>query len=174
MPVDINGYALSNSGGDLLLGASTSKIIAANYGIKDPTLPAMFGSVTDGSATYKVYPWPINDVVVNNGSSWSVSTFRFTAPVAGIYYTSFAGITGVGTSGSFGGYYALIVNGVNNYFGYRGDLSLWELLHIEMQIKLAAGDTVGWAMNITPAPDSGTTGGAYRSNHNHSTIWLVG
>jgi hypothetical protein len=175
MPIDINGYALSNNAG-LALGASASRILAANYGIKDPTLPGMLGSCTDGSAAYKCYPFPINDVNLNNGSPWSVSTFMFTAPVAGIYYTSYSGIcgNGTGTSPHEAGYHGLIVNGANQYFSYHDDYNTWDLHHIEMMFRLQANDNVRWAMNISPAPDNGGSGGSYRANHNTSTIWLVG
>lgn len=173
MPVNINGYALSNSGGDLALGASSSKIMAANYGIKDPSLPGLFGSATANGA-YKVYPFPINDLTVNNGSPWSTGTNRFTAPVAGIYYTSFSGICGDGSATQTAQYNAIIVNGSNWYFSYRDTIALWELQHIEMLLKLAAGDWISWAINTAPGPTSGYTGGAYQSNHNMSTIWLVG
>jgi hypothetical protein len=173
MPVDINGYALSSDTG-LKFGTTGTKIAAANYGIREPTLPGMLGAVTDGSGTYKVFPWPLNDVNLNNGSPWSTSTFRFTVPVAGIYYTSYSGITGAGGAGSYGGYFGLIVNGGLRYFSYRNSTMLWELHHIEMMLDLAAGDYVQWAMNIAPAPDSSTVGGGYRANHNTSTIWKVG
>jgi hypothetical protein len=173
MPVNINGYTLSEAAG-LTFGTSGTKIVAANYGIRDPMLPGMLGSATDGSATYKVYPYPVNDVNINIGSCWSGSTFRFTAPVAGIYYVSYSGIVGDGTPTQTAGYYAVIVNGANTYWGYKDTVSIWELMHIEILFKLAAGDTVSWAMNASPGPVSGYPGGAYRSNHNTCTIWLVG
>ena len=172
MPIDVNGYALSNSGG-LALGASGSKILAANYGVKVPALPGMMGSATLGG-TYKVYPFPVNDMDLNNGSPWNTSTYRFTAPVAGIYFTSFSGIVGDGTAVSTAQYNAIIVNGANLYFSYRDTISNWELQHIEMMLNLASGDWVSWAMNLAPAPATGSTGGAYQSNHNISSIWLVG
>jgi C1q domain len=171
VPVDINGYALSNAGG-LAFGASNTKVIAANYGISDPALPGMFGSATAGGP-YKVYPFPVNSVNVNIGLYWSTSTYRFTAPVAGIYYTSYGGIVGTGSLPTVGGYFAIIVNGANWYFTFRDSANNWELHHIEMMLKLAAGDTVAWAMNTAPAPDAGASG-AYQVNHNMCTIWLVG
>jgi hypothetical protein len=170
MPVDINGYALSNASG-LKFGASNTKIVAANYGINDPMLPAMLGAATLGGA-YKVYPFPVNDVNLNVGSPWSNSGYRFTCPMTGRYYTSFSGICGSGVS--MGGYFGVIVNGGLWYFSYRDSNALWELVHMEVILNLSAGDYVQWAMNIAPAPDSGTTGGAYQSSHNTSTIWLVG
>jgi len=172
MPININGYNLSNSSG-LSFGASGTKIIAASYGIKDPMLPGMLGSATAGG-TYKVYPFPVNDVNLNVGSPWSTSTYMFTCPVASIYYTSYSGIVGDGTGGAVGGYYALIINGGNWYFSYRDSNNAWELHHIEMMLKLAAGDTIQWAMNKAPGPDSTTVGGAGQGNHNTCTIWLVG
>ena len=68
----------------------------------------------------------------------------------------------------------MCVNGVNNAFSYRDTLTPRELHHIEVMLKLAAGDTVFWAMNVNPAPDSGGGAGAYQGNHNGCTIWLVG
>jgi C1q domain len=173
MPIDINGYNLSNESG-LRLGASNSKIIAANYGISDPLLPGMMGAATDGVATYKVYPFPVNSVSVNNGSPWSTSTYRFTAPVAGIYYTSYSGIVGNGTATQMNGYFSIIVNGGIINYSYKDTISVWELMHVELMVNLAAGDWLSWAMNIAPGADSGNASGGYRSNHNTSAIWLVG
>lgn len=172
MPVNINGYALSNSSG-LSFGASGTKIIAADYGIRDPMLPGMLGSAT-GGGTYGVHPYPVNDVNLNVGSPWSTSTYLFTAPVAGIYYTSYSGIVGDGTGGP-DGYYSVMVNGSTRCYSYRYTNNTWELHHVEVMLKLAAGDTVSWAMNHAPGPTSGSPqGGAYQSNHNTCTIWLVG
>jgi len=172
MPLNLNGYNLSNDAGGLVLGASASRITASSYGIKDPMLPGFLGSATAGG-TYKGYPFTVNDAnALNINGVWNTSSYLFTAPVAGIYYTSYGGI--VGNGASQGGYYALIVNGGNWYFSYRDSNVEWELHHVEMMIKLAAGDNIRWAMNAAPGPDSSTTGGAYRSNHNICTIWLVG
>ena len=174
MPVNINGYPLSNTSGDLVLGASGTKVIAANYGIRDPMLPGMLGSVTDGSGAYKVYPFPVNDVNLNIGLCWSTSTFLFTAPVNGIYFTSYSGIVGDGTATQTAGSYSVIVNGGLWYASYRDTISIWELHHVVVMLNLAAGDTVAWAMNIAPGYATSYTGGAYRANHNMCTIWLVG
>ena len=172
MPININGYDLSNASG-LSFGASGTKVIAADYGIRDPMLPGVLGAATAGGP-YKVYPYPVNDVNLNVGSCWSTSTYRFTAPVAGIYYTSYSGIVGDGTTAQTNGYYSLIVNGVNLCFSYKDTLNNWELHHPEAMLKLAAGDWFSWAMNIAPGNASASPGGAYCSNHNTCTIWLVG
>ena len=173
MPVNINGYNLSNDAGGLVLGASASRIAAANYGIKDPALPGFLGSATANGA-YKVFPFPVNDVNLNIGSPWSTASYAFTCPVTGIYYTSYSGIVGSGAISTQHAYFGLIVNGGNWYFSYRNSGATWELHHIEMMLRLNAGDYIQWAMNKAPGPDSGTTGGAYQANHNTCTIWLVG
>jgi len=174
MPININGYAVSTVASELKFGASNTRIAPASYGIRDPTLPSMWGACTDGSATYKVYPYPVNSVNINIGSCWSTSTFRFTAPATGIYYVSFAGIVGDGTAVQTAGYYSIIINGVNYYFSYKDTISVWELQHVAVMINLTAGDWLSWAMNLAPGNASSYTGGAYRSNHNMCTIWLVG
>lgn len=174
MPVDIGGYALSNASGDLAFGTSGTRVRPANYGIKDPMLPAMLGSCTDGSSTYKVYPFPVNSLSLNNGSLWSTSTFRFTAPVDGLYYTSFAGIVGSGINTGQYGYYAVTVNGGWDNFSYFNTNNTWQLHHLEVALWLNGGDYLSWAMNIAPAPDSSTASGAYRTNHNTCTVWLIG
>jgi hypothetical protein len=176
MPIDIGGYALSNISGDLAFGTSGTRLRPANYGIKDPVLPGMLGSCTDGSGTYKVYPFPVNDVNLNIGSPWSVASALFTAPVDALYYTSFGGIVGNGTgpSPSIYGYYAIIVNGSVYNFSYHNTGNIWELHHLEVALWMDAGDWLRWAMNISPAPDSGTASGAYRTNHNTCTVWMIG
>ncbi len=172
MPIDINGYALANAGG-LKFGPTNTKVIGGNYGVSVPTLPGMLGSATAGGP-YKVYPFQVNDVNLNIGACWSTSTYRFTAPVAGIYYTSYGGIVGNGNPVAGGQYNGIVVNGSCWYFNYKDSQSTWELQHIEMLLNLAAGDWVSWAFNVAPAPDSGNDWGAYNGNHNHCTIWLVG
>jgi hypothetical protein len=168
MPLNINGYTLSNLSGQLAFGASGTRVLPS-YGIRNPMLPGMLGSATGGGA-YKCYPFPVNDVNLNVGSPWSTTTFAFTCPVTGIYYTSFGGLVGTTTNS----YHALIINGVNWYFSYRNSNAAWEIHHIEMLVRLAAGDTIRWAMNAAPSPDTSSAGGAYQSNHNTCTIWLVG
>lgn len=172
MPININGYNLSESA-CLTFGASATKVVSANYGIRDPNLPGVLCSATAGGTPYKVYPWPANDSNLNIGSPWNTSTYLFTCPVAGIYYISFGGIVGDGTTVSTYGYFAVIINGANWYFSFKQTDNTWELHHHEILIKLAAGDNVRWAMNLAPGPDGGTAGG-YRQNHNMCVIWLLG
>lgn len=169
MGIDINGYALANVSG-LKFGTSNTKVIAANYGISQPTLPGMMGAATAGGA-FKAYPFVVNDVNLNIGSCWSTSTYRFTAPVTGIYYTSYGGIVGTGAQD---GYFSIIVNGGLWHYGYRNSNASWELFHMELLLNLAAGDWFSWAMNLTPGAASAGAGGAYTSGHNAVTVWFVG
>jgi hypothetical protein len=175
MPVDIKGYVLSDAtGGSLKLGtANDTQIFAANYGVRDNRLPAMNGAATAGGA-YKVYPFPVNNCNVNIGSGWSNATGMFTCPVAGLYYTSWAFIAGDGSATQTAGYYSIIVNGVMRYHSYRDTIAYWELQHLEMILKCAAGDTIAWASNAAPGPASGTAGGAYQGGYNTSVIFLIG
>lgn len=170
MPVNINGYNLSNANSQLALGNSGSRITTANYGVKVPLLPGMNGAATGQfPAAYNAYPFPVNNVNLNAG--WNASTFMFTAPAAGLYYTSFGGI--VGDGGGAAGYNAIIVNGVNKYFSYRDTSGTWILHHLEMIIKLAQGDTLAWALNKAPGPAAANNAGGYQDNHNTCSIWLL-
>jgi hypothetical protein len=170
MGIDLNGVPLTNDATGLALGTSGTKVVAANYGVRVPKLPGMHGQATLGGP-YKNYPFAINDVNLNIGAYWSTSTYMFTCPVAGIYYISYGGIVG---SGAVAGYISLIVNGGVQYYGYRDTTNIWELFHLEVMFKLAAGDTVAWAMNKAPGAENASTFGAYTSQHNASTIWLIG
>jgi len=171
MPININGYNLSNASG-LTFGASSTKIDSS--GITDPFLPAVFGSRTDVAAgVIRTYPWVMDSTTTNVNSCWNGSVF--TCPVTGVYYMSWSSIVGSG-AGTYGlhGFIGLIKNGGLLYYSYRDTNNIWELQHLEVTIKCAAGDTITWAINIAPAPDSTTGAGAYGANHNASTIWLVG
>lgn len=173
MPIDINGYTLQGlAANNLGIGTSGTVITSGGNGIIDPMLPGTWGQATLNGA-YKCYPFPANSLAVNTGSPWNTSTYRFTCPVAGIYYISYGGIVGVGSGATYG-YYAIIINGANAYFSYHNTNNTWELHHQELMYKLSAGDTIAWAFNMAPAPDAGTTSGAYQSNHNMITIWLIG
>lgn len=165
MPVDINGFQLTNSSG-LVLGG-TAKVSTGGF-LQSNATPMMFGSRTGSGAATSVYPWPINSTTVNTGA-WTSNT-TWTCPVAGIYCINITLICG---NGGQAGYVGVIVNGANTYFGYYGCPDQWDTFTFQVLYKLAVNDTVAWAVNAAPAPASGQAG-AYGDNHNMACIWFVG
>ena len=102
--------------------------------------------------------------------------YRFTAPVAGIYYISYGGIVGDGIDRAGAQYYAVIVNGVPTYYSLQGHHSAsGSCMHIEVMLKLA-----GWRHRCVGDEHRARPGlellrvARYQSNHNTCTIWLVG
>jgi hypothetical protein len=175
MGLNINGYAVTNSSG-LTFGSSSTKVDSSGRMFVQ-NLPAMFGSRTGGQATYRAYPWPINSTAINVNTVFSTSTYVFTCPVAGLYFTSCSLIcngtnsTTATTTGS--GYVGLIKNGVLQTFSHWNTNDSWDCVNLESILSCAAGDTISFAVNTAPSP-SGSTYGAYGDNHNMATIWLIG
>jgi hypothetical protein len=177
MPVNINGYNLSDSSG-LALGSSQSRIRSSGVigAPLAPFTPGVFGSkVSTGSQNQ--YPWVIDSVTFNTNTVWTSST-TFTCPVAGAYYTSWGGIC-QGNGGStiptsaLSGYGGLVKNGVLQGFFYWATNDHWDTVNYNRVAICAAGDTLTWAINIAPAL-VGSSPGAYGLNHNMSTIWFIG
>lgn len=175
MPVDINGYSLSNSGG-LTFGSSTTKVDSSGRMFVQ-NLPAFFGSRTGSGAQARAYPFPFNSAAVNVGTAYSTSTFVFTCPVAGLYFTSYSTIIG-GTNSTAtataSGYIGIVKNGVLQHFSHWNTNDVWETHCLETILSCAAGDTISYAVNIAPAPVGNTSYGAYGDNHNMVSIWLIG
>lgn len=175
MPLDIAGYSLSNSSG-LKLGTSSSFFDSSGR-IRSSILPAMNGAQTNFSPGHRQYPWQVDSVSINTNGVWSSSSV-FTCPVAGVYYTSWATICQGGASATptstNTGYNALIKNGGTVYHTHWNTNDYWDTQNLECLVKCAAGDTLAWACNIAPGPDTGSGVGALGSNHNTATIWLVG
>jgi hypothetical protein len=172
MPININGYNLSNSSG-LVLGSSTSKIDSSGR-VLVPNLPIVFGCKT-GVASANQYPWALSSTAINVNSCWNGTIF--TCPVAGIYYTSWTGIC-EGTNSSTAtttrsGYGGLVRNGVLQGFFHWNTNDYWDTVNYPRLINCAAGDTLSWAINVAPSP-VGNSPGAYGDNHNMSTIWFIG
>jgi hypothetical protein len=176
MPVDINGYALSNDGG-LKFGSSTTKIDSSGRMFVQ-NLPAFFGSRT-GTGIARGYPWPFNSAAVNVNTAYSTSTYVFTCPVAGLYFTSYSVITQgtnntTNAAATSSGYIALVKNGVSQTFSHWNTNDYWDCVNLESILSCAAGDTISYAVHISPAPDNGSGAGAYGDNHNMVSIWLIG
>ena len=168
MPLDINGYQLTNNSG-LVFGNSTAKVSTGGF-LQSNTTPMMFGARTDSGSVIQVYPWTVNSTTVNTGA-WSSNT-TWTCPVAGIYCICLTVISGTGPVGAYG-YNAVIVNGANTYFGYYNVTDVWDTFTFRVLYKLAVNDTVRWAINASPGP-VGNGSGAYAANHNMASIWFVG
>jgi hypothetical protein len=166
MPVDINGFQLTNSSG-LGIG-STAKVSAGGF-LQSNATPMMFGARTD-TGLIASYPWVVNATTVNTGA-WTSNT-TWTCPVAGIYCICITLISGTGSVGSYG-YNAVIINGALAYYGYYNVGDVWDTFTFRVLYKLALNDTVRWAANTAPGP-VGNGSGSYGSNHNMASIWLVG
>jgi len=176
MALDINGYNISNSSG-IKFGTSLTRI-DTNARVLVPNQPIMFGSKTSTATQDRQYPWAINSLDVNVNSAWSTSSFVFTCPVAGLYYTSLGVICYTGGSAAAtavnSGYCGVIKNGALQHFTHWNTQDVWDTQNLETILSCAAGDTISWAIHIAPAPDNGSGMGAYGSNHNMATIWLLG
>jgi hypothetical protein len=175
MALNINGYNLSYDGG-IKFGASSTKV-DSNARVLVPNQPIMFGSKTSTTTQDRQYPWAINSLGVNVNSAWSTSSYVFTCPVAGLYYTSLAVIAYAGGSeaatATNSGYNGVVKNGVLQHFTHWNTQDVWDTQNLETILSCAAGDTIAWAIHIAPAPDNGLGMGAYGSNHNMATIWLM-
>ena len=54
--------------------------------VTKPNNPAFLAGRTGGNQTFTVGTFPLNLTRINVGNCWNTSTYKFTAPVAGIYY----------------------------------------------------------------------------------------
>jgi hypothetical protein len=173
MALNINGYNLSDSSG-LVFGASTTKIGTTGR-LTSPATPIVFGSRTNFGGAQNQYPWDLNSTLVNVNSCWNGTVF--TCPVAGAYFTAWGGICLGGQSttatSSLSGYGGLVKNGsLYNFFHWNTN-DIWDTVNFMSVVSCAAGDSLSWAINVSPS-SVGSSSGAYGSNHNMSTIWLVG
>lgn len=176
MALNINGYTLSNNSG-LVFGSSGTKFDTSGRLIA-PNMPGFFGSKTGTGSEVRQYPWVINSTTLNINTCYNTSTGYFTCPVTGLYYTSWNGITGGSGSATAtttaSGYIGLVKNGVLQHYTHWNTNDVWDGQNLESILYCNAGDTIAWATHISPAPDNGSGRGAYGSNHNMSTIWLIG
>lgn len=175
MAINVNGYTISNDGG-LKFGASTTKIDSSGRMFVQ-NLPAFFGSRV-GTGIARGYPWPFNSQAINVNNAYSTTSWVFTCPVAGLYFTSYSTIcygTNSGTATTTNsGYIGLIKNGALQHFTHWNTNDYWDCSCLESILSCAASDTISYAVHIAPAPDNGNGNGAYGDNHNMVSIWLIG
>ena len=60
--------------------------IHSNGSVTKPSNPAFLVGRTGGNHTFTLGTFPFNVARINVGSCWDTSTYKFTAPTAGIYY----------------------------------------------------------------------------------------
>ena len=144
MAVNINGYELSNSSG-LKFGSSNTRIDSSGR-LFIQNQPALFGSRV-GTGVARGYPWPFNSQVINVNNAYSTSTWLYTCPVAGLYFTSYSTICN-GTNNSTptttgSGYIGLIRNGALQHFTHWNTNDVWDCQCLESILSCAAGDSHG-------------------------------
>ena len=96
------------------------------------------GAITSGAVLY-------NSINHNNGSHYTASNGRFTAPVAGYYYFSVSGICGVATGTEVNGEYRMFKNSTLIDRGHFNHDNRWENVSYSKVISLAVGDYVNMA-----------------------------
>ena len=68
-------------------GAVTERLILhSNGSVTKPDNPAFLVGRTGGNQTFTLGTFPFNVARINVGNCWNTSTYKFTAPTAGIYY----------------------------------------------------------------------------------------
>ena len=84
----------------------------------------------------------LNNVVLNIGSSYSNSTGRFTAPIAGRYIFNVQGICGINAGTTVNGDLRLRVNGTFQHRGHFNHSDRWENVGYSTVVELSASDYV--------------------------------
>ena len=68
-------------------GSHTAKMIVSREGyVTKPNNPAFIAGRTGGNQTFTVGVYPLNVARLNVGNHYNTSTYKFVAPVAGVYY----------------------------------------------------------------------------------------
>ena len=83
---DASGNASLQFWTDTSNGMSEKLRIHSNGSVTKPNNPAFLAGRTGGNQTFTVGTFPLNLARINVGNCWNTSTYKFTAPVAGIYY----------------------------------------------------------------------------------------
>ena len=79
---------INRENGPLRLGTNNTerlRISSAGY-VTKPNHPSFLAGRTGGNQTFTLGTFPLNVARINVGSHYNTSTYKFTAPVAGVYY----------------------------------------------------------------------------------------
>ena len=122
---------------------TTAMTIAADGIVTKPMQPAFSAYANTNETTAAGGIAPYDALIFDQGSNYTTSTRRFTAPVAGIYhFSTYSNINGVSTGNAM--WYAFAVNGAYRgaYMYQVAPTSSWNWLGGSQTIKLAQGDYV--------------------------------
>lgn len=178
MPLNLNGLSMTGTSGLSLVGTS---YMGTDGNLNVPN-NAFLGARYVGNPIQSYgYPFPWNTTDVNQPGTPYYSAI-FTCPSAGVYFVDLACIMqGAGSSapGTIKyGYGGPTKNGSlwTFFCSYTNDY--WGTIHHSCLIPCAAGDLLGYAINLAPSPSSignaNATPGIYLDNHNYLTISLLG
>jgi len=189
MGINISGSTINSSGSGIAM--NTNFVFNSSGQGSDLYTSSTFGLVgysgwkdISGDEVQYSYTtgWPINNFSYNSGHI-NTSTGVFTCPVAGYYAVGFNGIANGGswTGSGYGyGYAGFAKNGALSYWIHFNVSSSnsWNQAGGSSVFSCAAGDTLAFFINQSPAPDTGYTHG-YNVGwypHNHHAIWckLIG
>ena len=138
------GAGTFTSGNFSISDGSTERMkIDASGRVTMPYQPSFLAFLTTGDVTSGAVLY--NNINHNNGSHYTASNGRFTAPVAGYYYFSVSGICGILTGTEVNGEYRMFKNSTLIDRGHFNHDNRWENVSYSKVIPLAVGDYVNMA-----------------------------
>ena len=117
--------------------------INASGHVTTPAQPAFYAYISGGAYGTTTTPIPWNNAPLNRGSCYSTSTYRFTAPVSGVYLFSSSVLTQEQASGNYAEIY-FVINGATDYNRVQNDINSGGSTQITNTalIQLSANDYV--------------------------------